>query len=347
LVLEISLPKKTYSEPSKIANFYESALRAARAVSGVESVSLGANLPASNVDSERVRFEISGRTSLRPEEMPSADLQTASADFLHGLQIPLRQGRFISESDGPGSARVIAISESMAQKFFPEGNAIGQNLKLGTDMTSATIVGIVPDVKLNWFDPEARPTIYVPYTQRPKSSMRLLVRQGSAQSALGSSVRQQVQRVDSTVVINDVHPLTREIGDSLAPIRIVGWLMLVFGGVALSLSTIGIYAVLSHRVARRTREFGLRMAMGATSEDLLQLVLRESLKLASIGLLIGLPLAIAINVFAASRLFGLNGLNAPMLIAFTAAILGAALAAGYSPARRAMRGDPSEALHYE
>ena len=347
LVLEISLPRKAYAEPAKIRAFYESVLRVARVVPGVKSASLAANLPASNVDSERVRFEISGRTSLRPEEMPSADLQTASADFLRGLQIPLRQGRFISESDGPQSQRVIAITESMAQKFWPGGNAIGQNLKLDPDMSSAKIIGVVGDVKLNWFDPQARPTIYVPYTQRPKSSMRLLVRQTSAQSPLGNSIRQEVQRVDPSVVINDVHPFTREIADSLAPIRIVGWLMLVFGGVALGLSTIGIYAVLSHRVARRTREFGLRMAMGATSEDLLYLVLRESLKLASMGLLIGLPLAIAINVLAASQLFELNGLNAPMLIAFATAVLGVSLAAGYFPARRAMQGDPSEALHYE
>jgi len=347
LVLEISLPQKTYAEASRIAAFYESVLQGARVVPGVESASLGANLPASNVESERVRFEISGRSSLRAEEIPSADLQTASSDFLRDLQIPLRQGRFISESDGPESPRVIAISESLAQKFWPGGNAIGQNVRLGTDVKSALIVGVVADVKLNWFDPEARPTIYVPYTQRPKSSMRLLVRKASTQSALGDSIRQQVQRVDATVVINDVHPLTREIGDSLAPIRIVGWLMLVFGGVALTLSTIGIYAVLSHRVARRTREFGLRMAMGATSGDLLLLILRESLKLASTGLLIGLPLAIAINVFAASQLFGLNGLNAPLLTGFTVAILCVSLAAAYFPARRAMEGDPSEALHCE
>ena len=123
--------------------------------------------------------------------------------------------------------------------------------------------------------------------------------------------------------------------------------MLVFGGVALSLSTIGIYAVLSHRVARRTREFGLRMAMGATSQDLLQLILRESLKLGGMGLLIGLPLAIALNVFAASQLFGLNGLNAAMLIAFAVGVLAVSSAAGYFPARRAMHCDPGDALHYE
>jgi len=347
LVVEISLPKKAYSEPSKITAFYDNALHAARAVPGVESASIGANLPASNVDSERIRFEITGRTSLRPEEMPSADLQVVSADFLRELQIPLLGGRFISESDGAESPRVIAISQTMARKFWPGGNAIGQSVKLGTDSLAASVVGVVADVKLNWFDPEARPTIYVPYTQRPKSSMRLLIREASKQSSLGNAIRQQVQRVDPSVVLNDVHPLTREISDSLAPIRIVGYLMIIFGGVALSLSSIGIYAVLSHRVARRTREFGLRMAMGATSEDLLRLILRESLRLSGTGLLIGIPIAVAVNVLGASQLFGLNGLNATMLISFAVGILAVSAAAGYFPGRRAMLSDPIEALHYE
>jgi putative ABC transport system permease protein len=208
-------------------------------------------------------------------------------------------------------------------------------------------VGVVADVKLNWFDPEARLTIYAPYTQRPRNSMRLLIRESSKQSSLGNTIRQQVQRVDPSVVLNDAHPLTREISDSLAPIRIVGYLMLVFGGVALSLSSTGIYAVLSHRVARRTREFGLRMAMGATSEDLLRLVLRESLILAGTGLLIGIPVSVAVNVFGASRLFGLNGLNATMLISFAVGILAVSAATGYFPGRRAMLSDPMEALHYE
>ncbi|MBV9075590.1 MAG: ABC transporter permease [Acidobacteria bacterium] len=347
LVLEISLPKRDYSQPSKIVGFYDNAVRSARALPGVAYATVAANLPASNVESERVRFEITGQTSLRPEEMPSADLQVASADFLRALQIPLLQGRFISESDGRESAPIAVISQTMARKFWPSGGAIGQSLQLGVNSAPATIVGVVADVKLNWFDPEMRPTIYVPYTQRPRNSMRLLLRQSGGGSTLPNAIRQAVQRVDSNVVLNDPHPFTREIADSLAPIRIVGWLMMVFGGVALTLSTIGVYAVLAHRVARRTREFGLRLAMGATSEDLLQLILRESLKLAGTGLLIGIPLAIAVNIFGASQLFGLNGLNASMLLAFAAGILLVSAAAGFFPARRAMRCDPGEALRYE
>ena len=347
LVLEISLPKQSYSQPSKVIAFYDSALRQTKAVLGLESASLAANLPASNVESERVRFQITGRAPLRPEETPSADLQVVSPDFARSLQIPVLHGRFISGSDGPDSPPVVVISQTMAQTFWPQGDPIGQSIKLEGSTVSATIVGIASDVKLNWFDPQVRPAMYVSYTQRPRNSLRLLVRSSASEPTLPAAIRRQVQQIDSGVVLNEIHPLTREITDSLAPIRIIGWLMLVFGGVALSLSTVGIYAVLSHRVARRTREFGLRMAMGATSDDLLQLIVRESLKLAGIGLLIGVPLAVAINIFGASQLFGLNGLNAPMLLAFAGGILIVSAAAGYFPARRAMQCDPAEALHYE
>jgi putative ABC transport system permease protein len=347
LVLEISLPKQSYSESSKIIGFYENAVRQTSAISGVESASLAANLPASNVESERVRFQITGRAPLRLEEMPSADLQVVSADFAHALQIPMLRGRFISDSDGPDSPRAVVISQTMAQRFWPQGDPIGHSVKLEGNTVPATIVGVASDVKLNWFDPQVRSAVYVSYMQRPRNSLRLVVRSISNEATLPTAIRRQVQQIDSSVVLNEVHPMTREIADSLAPIRIIGWLMLVFGGVALSLSTLGIYAVLSHRVARRTREFGLRMAMGATSDDLLKLILRESLRLAAIGLSIGMPLAVAVNLFGASQLFGLNGLNAPMLLAFAAGILIVSGAAGYFPARRAMQCDPAEALHYE
>jgi putative ABC transport system permease protein len=346
-VLEISLPKQSYTEPSKVTSFFESALRQISSAPGVESAALATNYPASNVDSQRIRFRIEGRAPLRDEEVPSADVQVVSSGLCRALQIPLIRGRFILESDGRESSRVAVISQTMAQRFWPNADPLGQSLKLGSDSTPATVIGVVADVKLNWFDAQIRPTLYVPYSQWPKNSETLLVRSSGYQATLLSAIRRQLQQLDPEVVLNEIHPLNREIADSLAPIRIVGWLMLVFGGVALSLSTIGIYAVLSHRVARRTREFGLRIAMGATSGDLLRLILRESLQLAGIGLLIGIPLALAANIFGASLFFGLNGLNSSMLIAFAAGILLVSAAAGYIPARRAMRCDPAEALHYE
>ena len=347
LVLETALPRQNYFAPAEVRTFFDGVLRQVRAIPGVESASLASNYPASNVDSQRVQFMIEGRAPLRQEEIPSADLQIASEDLCRALQIPVLRGRFFSDSDGPDSARVAVISQAMAQRFWPGGDAIGRSVRLGTESTPATIVGVVADVKLNWTDPQARPTVYVPYSQWPANSLTLLVRTAGQQASLPDVIRQQVRRINPDVAVNQIHTLTGEIADSLAPIRIIGWLMLVFGGVALTLSSVGIYAVLSHRVARRTREFGLRMAMGATSENLLHLILCESLKLAGIGLLVGIPIALAVNRFGAAQLFGLNGLNLPMLLAFAAGILLIAALAGFVPAHRAMRCDPAEALHCE
>ena len=164
---------------------------------------------------------------------------------------------------------------------------------------------------------------------------------------MAQEIRRRLQELDPEIAVNEIRPLTAEISDSLAPIRIIGWLMLVFGSVALGLSTIGIYGMLSHRVARRTHEFGVRIALGATSDDLFRQVLAEALTLAGIGLALGLPLAYGLNFVAASQLFGLNGLNWSMLAIFSLGIVLIALLAAWVPARRAKRSDPMLALRYE
>jgi putative ABC transport system permease protein len=314
----------------------------------VYSAALSANIPASNVDSEGVTFEVQGRTALRGSEAPSGDLQVVSPDFFSTLRICLLQGRPFSEGDGRSSPHVAIVSQSLAMRSWPNSTPIGQTLKMSFDNGyTATVVGVVSDVKLNWYDPKPHPTIYLSYMQSPRASLTLLARiRPGGQSAAGE-IRRRLQQLDPEVALNEIHPLTTEISDSLAPIRIIGWLMLAFGAVALGLSTIGIYGMLSHRVARRTHEFGVRIALGATSDDLFRQILREALTLAGIGLAMGLPLAYGLNLLAASQLFGLNGLHWPMLAAFTLGILLVALLAALVPARRAMRSDPILALRYE
>jgi predicted lysophospholipase L1 biosynthesis ABC-type transport system permease subunit len=210
-----------------------------------------------------------------------------------------------------------------------------------------TVVGVVSDVKLNWYDPKPHPTIYLPCLQAPRASLTLLARMRPGAGGAGPEIRRQLQQLDPEIALNEIHPLTSEISDSLAPIRIIGWLMLVFGAVALGLSTIGIYGMLSHRVARRTHEFGVRMALGATSNDLFQQVVGEALTLAGIGLAVGLPLAYGLNLVAASQLFGLNGLSWPVLAIFALGIVLVAVLAAVVPAQRAKRSDPILALRYE
>ena len=346
LTLEISLPK-SYSDASKVIPFYERALQQTKSLPHVESVALVANMPASNVNCQRVTFEIAGRNALRTSEAPSADLQIVSQDFFSTLRMNLLDGRPFSESDQRESTHVAIISESLAASSWPKSTPIGQSLKLIEDNGVVTVIGVVSDVKLNWYDPKPRPTIYLPYQQAEPGPLTLAVRlRGGGQSAAGE-IRRRLQQLDPEIALNEIRPLTLEISDALAPIRIIGWLMLIFGAVALGLSAIGIYGMFSHRVSRRTQEFGVRIALGATSNTVFRQVLGESLALAGAGLGLGLPVAYGLNLLAASQLFGLNGLRWPMLAAFSAGVLLIALLAALVPARRAMRSDPIAALRYE
>lgn len=348
LTLEIALPKQTYTDPARIASFYETALQQTQSLPQVHSAALAANIPASNVDSEAVTFEIQGRESLRASETPGADLQVVSPDFFSTLRMNVLQGRAFSDSDGRNSPQVAVVSQSLAVRSWPNSTPIGRSLTLSTGGSNPVIVvGVVSDVKLNWYDPKPHPTIYLPYLQAPRASLTLLARMMPGAGSAGPEIRRLLQQLDPEIALNEIHPLISEISDSLAPIRIIGWLMLVFGGVALGLSTIGIYGMLSHRVARRTHEFGVRLAMGATSDDLFRQVVCEALTLAGIGLAVGLPLAYGLNLVAASQLFGLNGLSWPVLAIFALGIVAVAVLAALVPARRAKRSDPILALRYE
>jgi putative ABC transport system permease protein len=348
LTLEVGLPKQTYSDATKIVSFYERALQQVRSVPQVDSAALASNLPASNVDSEGVTFEIHGLNSPRASEEPTGDLQVVSPDFFSTLRINLLQGRPFSEDDARNSPHVAIVSERLAVRSWPNSTPIGQSLKLSVDGGNAvTVVGVVSDVKLNWYDPKPRQTIYLPCLQAPRASLTLVARTRPGVGSAAPEIRRRLQQLDPEIALNEIRPLTSEISDSLAPIRIIGWLMLVFGAVALGLSTIGIYGMLSHRVAQRTHEFGVRIALGATSEDLFRQVLGEALKLTGVGLGLGLPVAYGLNLLAASQLFGVNGLSWPMLAAFTVGILLVALLAALVPARRAMQSDPILALRYE
>jgi len=346
LTLEVSLPR-IYSDPTKVASFYERALQQTKSLPQVESAAFATNLPASNVDSPRVTFEIPGRNSLRSIEAPSGDLQIISPDFFSTLRLNLLAGRPFSESDQRESPHVAIISESLAASSWPNSAPIGQSIKLSEDRGVVTVVGVVSDMKLNWYDPKPRPTIYLPYEQAAPASLTLAARIQPGGRSAANQIRRQLQQLDPEIAINEIRPLTLEISDALAPIRIIGWLMLVFGAVALLLSTIGIYGMFSHRVARRTHEFGVRIALGATSHNLFRQILGESLTLAAAGLALGLPVAYGLNLLAASQLFGLNGLRWPMLVAVTVGILLVAMLSVLVPAHRAMQSDPIRALRYE
>jgi predicted permease len=350
LRLEIGLPEKSYYDNSKITGFYERVLHEAAELPGVSAAALATNSPASNVDNETTFFTIEGRPALKASEAPAADLQMSSPDYFRALRIPSIAGRVYSDADNAGAAPVAVISRSMAIRFWPGGDALGQRIKLGAaDSAEAwmTVVGVVEDVRQNWWNPVARPTIYEPFLQAPRRGMVFLLRAARNPTSYALNVRDIVRQIDAEVALTDVNTLETEIADSIAIVRIMGVLMGVFGGVALALSSVGVYGVLAESVARQIPEIGIRLALGAKPRDVMKLVLGQALKLTGIGLAIGLPVAFAISRAMASLIFGLIRVDFATLAGCTALLVIVALVAGYLPARRGMRVDPMVALRYE
>jgi putative ABC transport system permease protein len=302
------------------------------------------------VDTPRTLFTVEGQSILSASEAPSADVQSISADYFRSLRVPLLQGRDISEQDGADSPRVAVISRTMAMRFWPDASAIGRRIKLGSPPSTepwTTIVGVVEDIKQNWWDAEPRPVIYRSYLQSPRRTMTFTIRTSLDLGSLAAPLRQAGYSIDPNLSFLNLTTLESEVSDALAPIRILGILMIVFGVVSIALSALGIYGLLAHSVAQRTHEFGVRMALGAQRGDVLRLVIGQSWKLALVGLGLGLPAAYLLVHLMASLLYGLIVFNALVFVVLALVLSLVASLAGYLPARRATGVDPMVALRYE
>jgi len=245
---------------------------------------------------------------------------------------------------------VVVISRSRARRFWPEGDALGEQIKLGPVNSSQpwmTIVGVVEDIRQNWWNPSARPTIYEPFYQAPQRGMVFLMRTEGNPASYASGAREVVRGIGDQIALTGTGTLEKEITDSIAIIRIMGVLMALFGAVALTLSSVGVYGMLSESVGRRTPEIGVRLALGADPQSILRLVLGQALKLTGIGLVIGVSIAFAVNRALTSLIFGIVTMNLALLAEVAFVLIATALIAAYIPARRAMRVDPIVALRYE
>jgi len=350
LKFEVSLPKNTYPDNVKRANFFRTALRGVSSLPGVSSAALTSNLPASNVDNEKTLFTIQGRPALQASEAPAADLQTIGGDYFSVLKIPLIAGRFFSVADNATAARVAIISRTMANRFWPAADPLGQRFKLGAADSAEpwmTVVGVVGDARQNWWNPATFPVIYQPYLQSSRSSFRFVLRAASNPTGNASAARTAISQVDPEIPITELKTLETEVQDSIAIVHIMGVLMAIFGSVALLLSSIGVYGILSENVAQRTHEFGIRFALGANPRDVLRLVLRHALTVSGIGLAIGLPISFVVSRAMAAFVFGIVSVSLPVLVSLAGLLILVAIVAAYFPARRALRVDPMAALRYE
>ena len=269
--------------------------------------------------------------------------------FFDTLSQPLLAGRDFNARDVSGAPRVAIINETLAAYYFGKANPIGRHIGWGRDKTpDIEIVGVARNAKMSSLRQEPRRVVYTPYMQEPEiGQMTFYVRARGAASSVGTSARQAAVRVDPNMPVFDMKAMATVVDESLFLERMVAALSVAFGGLATLLAAIGLYGVMSYTVARRTREIGIRMALGAERSSLMWLVLREVALMVGIGVGVGLPLAIALSRVVQSQLFDLSA-HDPIALAASAGLLAfVALAAGYLPARRATRVDPMLALRYE
>jgi putative ABC transport system permease protein len=292
--------------------------------------------------------EIDNRPPAPPGQGLSANHRVVSPGYFRTRGIPLRRGRTFTAQDTGTGQMVAVIDEAFARRHFPEDDPIGRGLDIGNGTDGFyRIVGVVGDVRQSGLAADPSPTMYVPYKQDVFSAMWMVVRTDGEPAALAPSVRETVRSIDGMLPAYSITPMATVLEDSVAEQRFSMLLLTVFAGVALTLAAIGLYGVVAYTVSQRTREIGLRMAIGASSASLLRLVVGGGMKLALLGVLIGLGSAVALSTYIESMLFEIPSSDSASYAATAGLLLAIAALACYIPARRALRVDPLVALQAE
>jgi putative ABC transport system permease protein len=349
LTLRATLPPSRYSDERRIAAFHRQAQERLSALPGVESATSTNFLPGSGawISTE---FQIEGRPAPPPGQERVSSFQKVGADYFRTVRIPIIKGREFSADDVEGAPTVAVISETLARRYFPNQDPLGQRVKVGAPESAGpwyAVVGVTGDVPRFMLDREMQPMLYLPNQQLPDREAYVVVRASGAPMAALPAVRAQIAALDDKLPLYEIKSHERVIADRIAGLRLIAGLMVMFGALALVLASVGIYGVMAYAVSQRTREIGVRVALGARPQDVLRLVVGQSLRLAALGLAIGLPVALALGRVMAGALFGVVALEPMTFVGFTLLLTGVALLAGYLPARRAMRVDPMIALRFE
>jgi len=349
LKADIQLPRFQYSTPQQWSDFTDNLLARIQAQPGLHDAAMAAPLPLDE-GVVNLGLDVVGEPRLPQGATRFANFVSASPDYFRVMGIPLLQGREFSKQDSMSAPRVAIISAALARQYFPNANPIGKQLMFGFPPDSNVVrevVGIVGDVRDTELDQAPGAMMYAPFAQAPFWGGQLVVKSRLSTASLTAAIRQDVRAVDKDLPVTEVQSLPDLVGASVTQERFRTRLLGLFGVMALALAAAGIFGVISYSVACRTREIGIRMALGANAAGVMRLVLGESARLVLIGLAIGIPAALGLGRFLSNLLFGVHSAD-PLTFAGVAIVLAVmALAASYVPARRAMRVDPMVALRHE
>jgi putative ABC transport system permease protein len=348
LTARLSLLDAKYSAAGQQEVFYRQLLGRVKELPDVRAVGLTDVLPLSRESNFKTRFVVQGQT-LRPgETYPVAELRIVYPGYFKALRIPLIQGRLFTNADfARSSVPPVIVNRRLAEHFFNDEDPIGNRINAGPEGSSPSwvrVVGVIGDIKE--FGLASRPE-YAMYFCGSNSEMQLVVKTASSPLSLARPVRNVVAKLDKAVPVSDVMTMQQRLSASLVRRRFSMVLLSVFALLALALAAVGISGVISYSVVRRTHEIGIRMALGAQKSDILRMVAGQGLKLALIGVAVGIAGALAVTPFLASLLYGVKPTDPLTFVAVSLILIAVALLACYIPARRAAKVDPMVALRYE
>ncbi len=350
LSFQIPLSGAQYRELPRATAVFEEIGRRLRAIPGVQRVGMTSDLPLAT-SYNAAGLSIEGRPPADPSTVEDASLMTADTAYFGALGIPLLQGRNFTADDREGSTRVSVVTRAFAKRYFGKESPLGHRVTFGNpdapDARWYTIVGEVGDVRRAQLGREPSPGIYLAATQDPQRYYNIVMRVNGDALAVLSAVRREVKSVEPGAPVSDIATMEERIARSLAQPRLTVVLASIFSAFALILAVSGLYAVVSYAVAQRTRELGIRMALGATRRDVIRQVIREGMTPALSGLAVGALLSFAAARALSSLLYGVSPADAPTFIAVPLILSGVALLACYFPARAATRVDPVTALRSE
>lgn len=336
-----------YRAPEKQVAFARDVLEHLQGTNGVIAASLGRPIPFNN-DYEGGAFRIEGRNMPSGEALPQAERRWVTPEYFRTLGIRLEKGRLFGDFDRPETEQVALIDNKLARQYWPEEDPLGKRIQPTSGEGSYTIVGIVSHImQSDLAGDQGRGVFYVSLYQRPMPLGSILVKTSRDPGAAASIIRDAVRAVDPRLPLYQVKTLDALLADSLAPRRFAMRLLSLFAAAALFLAALGLYGVLSYAVTQRTREIGIRMALGAERGTVTKLIVWQGLRLAGIGVVIGIGVAMVLARLIESQLFEVPAVDPVTIATMALTLMGSALLASWLPARRAVRTDPIVALRYE
>jgi predicted permease len=349
LSMRMALVGPAYSEESRRVSFYQQLWERIRRLPGVEAAGGVSTLPLTGgIGWGSITIE--GYDTSSGQSMIQSDQRNASVGYFETMKIPLIRGRFFAEQDTKESAKVAIVDENMARTYWPNADPIGKRLKFGGPNSKnpwVTVVGVVGNVKHYALDTDSRVALYTPHLQSGAGSLAVVARTSTDPAGLAAAITREARAIDPNLPIFDVKTMEQWRSESMARRRFAMLMLGLFAMVAMLLASVGVYGVLSYTVSQRTREIGVRVALGAQTRDVLQLVVRQGMSLAGIGVGMGLLAALGATRLMAGLLFGVRATDPLTFVAIALLLVIVALLACLLPARRATKVDPLVALRSE